>query len=58
MKKLMCADFIKGLGIGMAVGAAVGMMAMPKKRSMSGTMNRALKAAEDVVDVIADVLGL
>ena len=57
MKNMMCADFVKGMGVGMALGAALGMMLMPKKRKMSGMMTRVLRSAEDVVDVLSDALG-
>lgn len=53
-------DFAKGMGIGLAVGAAAGMAAMgPGKKKSSKTMTgRAVKAISEVMDSIADSMGL
>ena len=49
-------SFLKGMGIGAAVGAAVGMMASPKKSKPM--LGKALKSMGDVVDNVAGTLGL
>mgnify|MGYP007070208690 CR=1 FL=1 len=49
-------SFVKGMGIGAAVGAAVGMMAAPKK-GKSPMISKALKSMGDVVDSVAGTLG-
>ncbi len=49
-------SFVKGMGAGMIVGAAVGMV-MPKK-SKSGTVGKAIRSVGDVVENVAATLGL
>ena len=48
-------SFIKGLGIGIVVGSMGGMVAPRKKKFNIG---RALKSMGDVVDSVADTIGL
>ncbi len=50
--------FLKGVGVGVAVGAAVSMMSKPmRKKSMAkGNAHRALKAISEVMDNISDVI--
>ena len=49
-------SFFKGMGIGVAVGAAAGMIAMPKKRSL--TVGKILQSAGEVVDSIVSAIGI
>ena len=49
-------SFVKGMGIGLMVGSMVGMMASPKKKTFN--IGRALKSMGDVVDSVADTIGL
>lgn len=51
--------FLRGVGIGVAVGAALSMAVAPKahfaKRTTAG---KAIKAVTEVMDNIADAMGL
>lgn len=49
-------SFLKGVGIGAAMGAAVSMLAAPKHSKFR--IGKALKSMGDVVDNVADTLGL
>ena len=49
-------SFLKGLGVGAAMGAAVGMIAMPKQKKFK--IGEALKSMGDVVNSVAGTLGL
>jgi len=49
-------EFIKGLGMGMIAGAAVGMAVSMKRRSCGKTtVGRALRTAGDIVEGISGV---
>ena len=50
--------FLKGLGIGMAAGMAVALMAVPKKKGGKSMAGKAIKALGDIVDNVSDALGL
>ena len=49
-------SFLKGLGVGAAMGAAMGMIAMPKQKKFR--IGEALKSMGDVVNNVAGTLGL
>ena len=51
-------SFLKGVGVGVAVGAAVSMISKPmgKKTTVKGNAHRALKAISEVMDNISDVI--
>ena len=49
-------SFIKGMGVGLMVGSMVGMMAMPRKKKFN--IGKALMSMGDVVDNVADTIGL
>ena len=49
-------SFVKGIGVGMVVGAAAGMLAMPKKQKF--TIGKALRSVGDVVDSVAGAIGM
>lgn len=51
-------NFVKGLGLGMAIGAAAvaGMCMKPKKKHCS-MIGKALRSMGDVVEGIADSMG-
>jgi len=53
-------DFLKGVGVGMAAGAAVGMtvMSAAKSKGRRSTAGRALKAAGEIVENISCALGI
>ena len=45
--------FMRGIVIGLATGAVVSAVAMPKKHANKKTMGKALKTAGEIVDNIA-----
>ena len=49
-------SFFKGMGIGVVVGAAAGMIALPKKPKM--TIGKALRSVGDVVDGVIGAIGM
>lgn len=49
-------SFVKGMGIGLMVGSMVGMAVMPHKKKFN--IGKALKSMGDVVDNVADAIGL
>lgn len=59
MKKLSCMEMelVKGIGIGMVAGAAIGMLAHPKKKTKTSMIGKAVKAVGEVIDNAAGVLG-
>ena len=48
--------FIKGMGIGIATGVALGMAMAPKKRSSKNIAGKAIKAFGEVVDTITNTI--
>jgi len=54
---MKCEDFVKGMVIGLAVGAAAGMMVICKKKESKG-MSKMLKTAGTLVENLTDALGL
>ena len=50
-------DFAKGMGIGLAVGAAAGMMMMPRQRSGKQMLAKSARAMGDLIDGIGTALG-
>lgn len=51
-------QLIKGIGIGLTVGATVGMLVSPRKRNGKTAVSRALRTAGDVVDGISGFMNL
>ncbi len=49
-------SFVKGMSIGMAAGAAIGMLVMPKKQK--STVGKALRSVGNVVDSVAGAIGM
>ncbi|MBR7082006.1 MAG: hypothetical protein IKI49_04805 [Oscillospiraceae bacterium] len=49
-------DIVKGIGIGMVAGAALGMLVAPKKKSKANMVGNAVKAAGEVISNITGVL--
>ena len=49
-------SFIKGMGIGVVVGAAAGMIVLPKKQKM--TIGKALRSVGDMVDSVVGAIGM
>ncbi len=48
-------SFLKGVGMGMAIGASMGMLMAPKKKG-DNVIGKALKAAGELADNISDAL--
>ncbi len=55
MNKNSSANFLKGMGVGLAVGASVGMVMAPRKKSTS-MVGKALKAAGEIAENISDAM--
>jgi len=51
-------NFVKGMGVGLIVGSAIGMVVAPPRKNEKTTVGRAIKAMGTVVDSIADSIGL
>lgn len=52
-------DFIKGLGVGMAAGAAIGAAMMPAKSRKKKTIaGRVLRTAGEIAENLTDVMGI
>lgn len=54
---MSCTSFLKGMGMGLAIGTTVGSM-MPSKRCMrrKHTAAKAVRAVTNVMDELADAL--
>jgi len=50
-------ELIKGIGIGMVAGAAIGMLVAPKKKSKANMIGKAVKAAGEVINNVTGILG-
>jgi len=52
------ASFFKGVGVGMALGAAAGMLATPqsRKKIMKSKAGKAIHAIGDIVENISDMI--
>ena len=50
-------SFFKGVGAGMAAGAVVTLVCMPKKKSGKSVAGKALKSVGEVIDGITEALG-
>ena len=50
-------NVVKGVGVGMALGAAAGMMLKPQKKSGKRIVSDAMKAVGDVAETIIDAMG-
>ena len=51
-------DFLKGMGAGMMVGTALGMLISPEKRSGKKRLSRMFRAAGDVIEDLSGAIGL
>ena len=49
-------SFLKGVGMGMAIGASMGMLMAPAKKKGDTVIGKALKAAGELADNISDAL--
>ena len=50
-------DFLKGMGAGLMVGAALSMVIAPDKRSGKKRMSRIIRAAGDVIEDLSGAIG-
>lgn len=50
-------NLLKGIGLGMAMGAGVGMLFAPQKKSAKRTVSKALRAIGDVLEDVETALG-
>ena len=55
MSSMDSKSFLKGVGMGMAIGASMGMLMAPKKKG-DNVIGRALKAAGELADNITEAL--
>ena len=51
-------DFLKGMGAGMVVGAALGMIVAPDKRGGKKRLSKMIRAAGDVIGDLSGAIGL
>lgn len=51
-------DFLKGMGAGMVVGAALGMIVAPDKRGGKKRLSKMIRAASDVIEDLSGAIGL
>lgn len=51
-------QLVKGIGIGLTVGATVGMLLSPRKRPGKTAVSRVLRTAGDVVDEVSGFMNL
>ncbi len=49
-------SFLKGVGVGAAMGAAIGMLAAPHKKKFG--IGKALRSMGDIADSVVGTLGL
>ena len=50
-------NLVKGVGIGMAVGAAAGMLLKPQKKTGRRIVSDAMKSIGDMAESISDFMG-
>ncbi len=55
MNSMDSKSFLKGVGMGMAIGASMGMLMVPRKKG-DNVIGRALKAAGELADNITEAL--
>lgn len=51
-------EFIKGVGIGLAVGSALSMTIIPRKKSCKHAFGRAVKNCGEVIENVCDAMGI
>ena len=51
-------DFLKGMGAGLVVGAALGMIVAPDKRGGKKRLSKMIRAAGDVIEDLSGTIGL
>ena len=53
-----CGKFVIGMGLGLMVGAGFGMTMSPSRRQVRRVAHKATKRVNEVVDDLADAMGL
>lgn len=53
---MMCTDFWRGMGIGMVLGAFVGMAVTPRRKSMKTCVGRTMQNMGNAMDCVIDDL--
>jgi len=51
-------NFIKGMGAGLMVGAAMGMLLVPDKKTGRRRLSKMFRAASDVIEDLSGAIGL
>ena len=51
-------NFLKGMGTGLMVGAALGLMLSPDKKSSRRRLGKVFRAAGDVIEDLGGAIGL
>ena len=49
---------MRNIGIGMAAGAALGMLMAPQKKTMKATAKKAIRAMEDAAENMTQHMGM
>ena len=57
MRSTQAMDIAKGVGIGMALGAAAGMLLKPQKKTGKRVVSDAMKSIGDIAESISDFMG-
>ena len=50
-------NMIKSIGVGMAIGAAAGMLLKPQKKTGKRVVSDAMKSIGDIAESISDFMG-
>ena len=50
-------NMIKSIGVGMAIGAAAGMLLKPQKKSGKRVVSDAMKSIGDMAEAVSDFMG-
>lgn len=54
-----CMQFVRGMAVGMALGAVMGMVAAPKKKMTGKKMfTRLLRSVSDAIEDVTEAVGL
>ena len=58
MNSMRSNQLVRGIGIGLTVGATIGMLVSPRKRPGKTAVSRVLRTAGDVVDEVSGFMNL